>query len=201
MFFKETRSKVIRRWIFHSPALVMWCTWKASWPIKLKTWLKLKNFFMTLEPESPVADLPALVGCWSRNPCEVIFIVNSCFSIAWAGFLKLFLKTLQSSKWKSKSLRLVSWILTRKSSSFFKLGRLKFPIQQSFSDSFIEKYKNDHGPLHLMEGTECDPVIFNARLSNCPEDGHLLLPGECHVEVLDRVAILSAPHSGLPRGG
>ena len=42
-------------------------------------------------------------------------------------------KTLHSSKWKSKSSRLVSWISTRKASFSLKLGRLKFPSQQSSS--------------------------------------------------------------------
>ena len=70
--------------------------------------------------------------------------------------------------------------MTRKSSSFFKFGRLKFPIQQASSDSFRENFPSQviFDPHLVMLRAECDSVILDAGLSDGPKNRYRLLPGD-----------------------
>ena len=70
--------------------------------------------------------------------------------------------------------------MTRKSSSFFKFGRLKFPIQQASSDSFRENFPSQVilDPHLVMLRAECDSVILDAGLSDGPKNRYRLLPGD-----------------------
>ena len=84
--------------------------------------------WVSAKPASPAAHHQEWVGWWPHNPGNHWFgqrEIGRELKRALTSF-----KTLHSSKWKSKSSRLVSWISTRKSSFSLKLGRLKFPSQQ-----------------------------------------------------------------------
>ena len=93
-----------------------------------KILMNIRICWVLAKPASPAADHQEWAGWWSRNPGNHWFgqrEIGREFKRALTSF-----KTLHSSKWKSKSSRLVSWISTRKSSFSLKVGRLKFPIQQ-----------------------------------------------------------------------